>query len=428
MRFITTLFLFAALSSLNADQMIQWGEPNGDVSIVESTIKLERPFNTSYQANTQTAPTSGTSYYPNSQGRNTQFNVTSSAANANVIIANRSDGDAIAIGKNDYKGENMVVWENAPSGQLNTLSINIEASGSGFTSGSYRFILEDSAGKWAASEAYPITKTGVLTPNLNAKEMSWHAFTPMDSRSANIGNLTSINSDAIKSVGCYCSMDENDLDSYKGAQIRYFNASFKKKAETNVKMNRPTKMTTEGNGRIVADFSNDFNAQKIDQGWRYLWNPTGVEIGDHANYKPLEHPVGKARLVVDTEKLPGKDGPENATWLTIRKGIIAPGLSLKESTDELTHFAIVAYTIQEGEAGKVSIQNSIIKGRTDASRCEMRIYINDSLLGSDITGGAASKFDIELGQMDIGDTFYLALGGHEDKSVGTTVQFQLVSE
>ncbi|CAA6679654.1 MULTISPECIES: hypothetical protein [unclassified Lentimonas] len=192
-------------------------------------------------------------------------------------------------------------------------------------------------------------------------------------------------------------------------------------------------LTLAGNmdAKIIADFEADFSVTQLAPGWTYKWNPTGVKIGDHANYMDLvayDAPYeANCRYVVDLENQPSpKNTLPNAQWLKIAKGFITPGDPILKSTDGLDHYAIACYTIQEGEAGIGSIQNSKIARKFKDGSGKISIFINGNELGSDeAVGDEASTFNVPLGELKVGDTIYLAFGPSGNKASGAKIQFQI---
>ncbi|CAA6692383.1 MULTISPECIES: hypothetical protein [unclassified Lentimonas] len=435
MRLITALIpltLITVATSLQSQTELQWGKLGGDTEITQSIIKLERPFNTTFKAGTQTSPIQGNGYYPNADGYAPSFNLTASSPQANASIANKPDGDSITTGKNEPSYQSMVVWENAPEGRLENIAIDIKGSGSGFISGSYRLLIQQANNSWVASQPFEITKPASDASDRIVNNLKWYHFTPVTDKEATIGDPTPVNLDNIKSVGYYNRLQGNATKSYRGCEVSYFKATFAPMKQLQVKassLKSQEKKPADGKTRIIADFEEDFKIDNSQSGWTYQWNPTGVEIGQSDRYQDLKPESKKSwRLVVDPAKKPGaSSGPVNARWLMARKGQITSGDSSEVSTDGLTHFVIVSYTIQPGEAGIISIQDSQIYGKNENSSNALHIYVKDELLGTDVTTGKPSSFNINLGRMDEGDTFTLAVGGYNKKSGGVNIQFKLCS-
>jgi hypothetical protein len=184
---------------------------------------------------------------------------------------------------------------------------------------------------------------------------------------------------------------------------------------------------------VIADFSAEFPASPLGSaqpfggteapaaGWNYLWNPDGT-LGAAANYQPL------APNTVNT--FPSANGggifpmftrignlPFNHPdqWIfrygRIAKTSIHPGKFI----DGKDYRAIIAYTIQPGEAGKVRIANSsLAKYRADGNGVDFDVYVNDRLVSALSKDGfqslAASDFNGSLGTLSVGDTIYVTLG------------------
>lgn len=182
----------------------------------------------------------------------------------------------------------------------------------------------------------------------------------------------------------------------------------------------------------VADFLMDFTGPTPATGWSYSWNPTGYQIGDRAHYAGLTYgpafdwqnnPIGSSYTV--TGRWPAVASGDGqyigvAPGLSDTTAPVHPGLGSQQSSDGYDHAAIAAYTIQAGEAGSVSIVNSLIArpagayagGSTGSD--DLFVYVNDTLkksvLGVNTRDGVS--FDCSLGNLNAGDTVYVAVGPH----------------
>ncbi|MGJ8653481.1 MAG: hypothetical protein ACSHX8_09435 [Opitutaceae bacterium] len=179
--------------------------------------------------------------------------------------------------------------------------------------------------------------------------------------------------------------------------------------------------------RIVADFEQDFIVSTDKSGWRYFWNPEGVRLGDRGLYVELQALPSGGRYIVDVENRPSPSNTlPNAQWLRVSRGDIAPGDPRLKSTDDQDHYVILSYTIQEGEAGIGGIVGSRIERKQEAESGKLCIYVNDKLIGSDeVVGTAASRFNVPLGPLHVGDTIYVAFGPGGVRAVGAMIQFQI---
>jgi len=203
---------------------------------------------------------------------------------------------------------------------------------------------------------------------------------------------------------------------------------------------------------LIADFSADFpvsslgasqpygGAEAPAAGWKYMWNPAGT-VGSSAGYQSL---------VVNTiATFPGFGGTSpmftnvgDVAFNSTSQGVMRyarvsltsfhPGL-FSAGTD---YRSIIAYTIQAGEAGDVSIANSsfakLTTAGTGANGVDLDIYVNDTLMGSFSKNGfnslTSSNFDGSLGSLSVGDTIYITIGNNgNDVNDATVIDFQLVS-
>lgn len=215
---------------------------------------------------------------------------------------------------------------------------------------------------------------------------------------------------------------------------------------------------------IIADFSADFPAsslgsgqpfsgsEKLAEGWSFLWNPTG-DLGNAADYQPL--------LPNTVNTFPSADGggifpmftklgdvafnsnnQGNFQYGRIAKTSIHPGRYVAGKD----YRAIIAYTIQADEAGRIRITNSsLAKHRVDGfttNGVDLDIFVNDSRVDSLRKDGfeslTATNFDGSLGNLSEGDTVYITLGNNGDDGNGNhdiydafdacLIDFQLMRE
>lgn len=210
---------------------------------------------------------------------------------------------------------------------------------------------------------------------------------------------------------------------------------------------------------VIADFSEDFPTSLLGDGqpfsgseikgagWNYMWNPTGV-IGTASAYQalalntnatmpgalgggasPMFTNIGN---VAFSNTAAEPTGQGNFVFGRVSKTAFHPGKFVTD-TD---YRGIIAYTIQAGEAGTVSIANSTLaKYRTDGSGAngvDLDIYVNDTLIGALSKNGfqslTASDFNGSLGDLVVGDTVYITIGNNgNDVNDASIIDFQLVS-
>jgi hypothetical protein len=206
---------------------------------------------------------------------------------------------------------------------------------------------------------------------------------------------------------------------------------------------------------VIADFAAEFPTSTLGinqpffgtetpaAGWTYMWNPTGV-VGTASSYQAL------AANTINT--FPGAAGGGTTSALFTNIGNVAfnavgqgnyqfgrvastsfhPG-KFVTGTD---YRGIIAYTIQAGEEGTVSIANSslakYLTTGTGANGVDLDIYVNDTLIGALSKDGfqstTASNFDGSLGNLSVGDTVYVTIGNNgNDVNDASIINFQLVS-
>ncbi|MGJ8650293.1 MAG: hypothetical protein ACSHX4_08030 [Opitutaceae bacterium] len=183
--------------------------------------------------------------------------------------------------------------------------------------------------------------------------------------------------------------------------------------------------------KVIADYGADFNLKGPKLGWAYQWNPENVDILQQDKFKDLE--VVKNFYSVDADNPPSrkkiKDAPHpDGRWLTAKRNSISCGYGSVESQDKLNHFVILSYTVQPGEAGTGRIINSEILRNNETGSHEIRISVNDRVIGTDILKGMEKQaFNVELGKLEVGDTVYMALGPNGERSGTVNITYQIES-
>jgi len=184
---------------------------------------------------------------------------------------------------------------------------------------------------------------------------------------------------------------------------------------------------------IVASFQADYvagttagqtRAERSADGWNYMSN-TGGAIGTAANYTSL---VWNPNTDVITSgggyTLNSSSYPYNSNYVGILSGGTGhpgPG-TLNSGSEGISRYAIAAYTIQSGEAGTLTLNNGSIS--TTATYPEdLRIYVNNTLINSyTVSKSSTTNFSNALGNLNVGDTVYVAVGAGTDHIYG---KFQL---
>lgn len=200
---------------------------------------------------------------------------------------------------------------------------------------------------------------------------------------------------------------------------------------------------------IIADFTADFPASNLGDtqpfegtesptaGWNYMWNPDGV-VGFAANYQPLVPNTlttwpnfgGVSPMFTHL----GDVAFNSTDQGNFRFGRISltsiHGAGQVPGTGD--YRAIVAYTIQNGEEGHISITNSSYAKLVDAASngVDIDIYVNDTLRSAFSLDGfnslTATDFDGSLGNLTAGDTVYITVGDNNDPNNDSgVIDFQL---
>ena len=174
----------------------------------------------------------------------------------------------------------------------------------------------------------------------------------------------------------------------------------------------------------VANYRSDFNGTTAPSGWQYLWNApsqwTGTTtpagngttgtIGDPANYIALNPVSATWRPDLNTT---GTDGPPgNFLLLTSTGGHPGRGSSQAEGAvgNSLNRYAIAAFTVDT--PGFYMLHDSFIDP-VDAvgNGGDVIVHINDMpFLLQRFFDDQPINFDLTLGQLNIGDTIYVAVG------------------
>lgn len=245
--------LVAVSNSANAQVIAQWGELSGDpgspsdVNIVTATQNFLDPADyTTFVPSTMVNPVQGADYYPNNTGRTPLFNIAASedingrravfqpgnAANPDQIQAQVSGAST----SEQYSG--MIVFEDLLEGSsdpLLSLTQYRYRFGNNFVEGSSRFLFQDNAGEWFASEPSGSIPGGFAGYTIdNAPAADWFAFTPFGTGGNAAGEATiastastGIDFTNVQSVGVYFDItkDVSGGPSGIGFSLGYFQAA-----------------------------------------------------------------------------------------------------------------------------------------------------------------------------------------------------------
>lgn len=146
-------------------------------------------------------------------------------------------------------------------------------------------------------------------------------------------------------------------------------------------------LTVNMQAKVIADFVADYSPI-AKSGWSYQWNPTGVSLGKSAAYEDLFSAPDVYYYSVE----PKGDAPVdwNEEWIKLSTKSILPGRPAEKSTDQISHYVIIAYTVQQGKSGEARIVNSQIKRvlrGVERPPSPISIYVNERLIGSDAVKG-----------------------------------------
>jgi hypothetical protein len=104
-----------------------------------------------------------------------------------------------------------------------------------------------------------------------------------------------------------------------------------------------------------------------------------------------------------------------------------PGRGSSQAADGLEHYAIAAFTLPT--AGSYSLANAVLRSSDNSfDGIHVRVFVNDTDTGIDAHAGALSSanFDANLGNLNAGDTIYVAVGsGQTDFADSFRLEFQV---
>lgn len=164
-----------------------------------------------------------------------------------------------------------------------------------------------------------------------------------------------------------------------------------------------------GTPTAVADYRDDFNGGAPAAGWQYLWNNSGV-IGDPANYTPLL----STGTVYDNDGVPGVPGPDPGRFVNLTASGGHPGLGSTQAGstgNSIDRYAIAAVTVDA--TGLYGITDSFLDTLgPQGNGGTLFINVNDGapILMQTFGSGVNFDFDVLLGDLNAGDTIYLAVG------------------
>jgi hypothetical protein len=171
---------------------------------------------------------------------------------------------------------------------------------------------------------------------------------------------------------------------------------------------------------MVSNYLDDFQAGTPADGWNYAWNPTGT-LGNSAAFVDLKwsdedgvyNTTGDVTMAPTTYKKKKKyyttSHPDDYLHLQTTGGG-HPG--------QPGYMPIVGYTIQEEDGdgqyrlaeSMIAKLDSIVSSGEDG--LDVKVYVNNTLIGSSIAvsaNGSLANFDRYLGELNVGDTVWVAI-------------------
>lgn len=170
--------------------------------------------------------------------------------------------------------------------------------------------------------------------------------------------------------------------------------------------------------QVLTRFRRDALGPAAMTGWRCWWNPRGVDIATPTGFLPLSWDGGRMT--------PGSGEDPTAADLALGLAPASgrPGTGSRQATDGRDHYAIAAYTIPTGTAGRGWITDgSILRHGERPGSMDVRVAVGNALVHSAVVraSGRATAFTADLGQVTAGDTVYVAIGpdGDDDGDIFT---------
>lgn len=205
---------------------------------------------------------------------------------------------------------------------------------------------------------------------------------------------------------------------------------------------------------IIADFMGDFQSPTPSTGWAYMYNGSGSSIGNSSGYVTyVWNSTGDNNQYCSNAGWKQSDAstkPQPASWgyvqknrLSVCHGALEGSWGAGSESPLVDHYTILAYTVQSGEQGAISITDSTISVNPVSGQSGvdmgLRVYVNNTLISdmpkvvkyvTDASDNVASNtFNMTLGTLNVGDKVYVALGpdGNSYRDYTNTFQFKLTS-
>ena len=191
-------------------------------------------------------------------------------------------------------------------------------------------------------------------------------------------------------------------------------------------------------GRPIADYQSEFSTAGFPAGFQYLSNTAGP-LGNPANYTPLtltggQYTVPGTRLAIGQSTPDPVSYPPAPLFPALPLTFVRPGAGSLEDPAGIERAAIIAYTIQSddlaGAAGPVPVAitayDFAVSSLATPDGMSARVYRSNSAAPLlDFSDDTLSPFlpgfrfetsldpePIPLGNFNVGDTIYFALGAN----------------
>jgi len=176
---------------------------------------------------------------------------------------------------------------------------------------------------------------------------------------------------------------------------------------------------TKGNALVLTTFQDAMQPNTPASGWSYLWNNSGA-VGNPANYTALLPGNPTHYYTVNGNGPFPSSGPGG--YALFAKDPITniagghPGRGINDSqSGGIERYVIAAYTLST--SGTISIDEGLLTNvDTSTGGLDLGIYVNNNstpLFTTSTAGGLnsnASFSNINLGNLNVGDTIYVAIG------------------
>lgn len=166
-------------------------------------------------------------------------------------------------------------------------------------------------------------------------------------------------------------------------------------------------------GNLDLDYANAGSLGTLPENWSFYWNPTGVAIGDVANYELLTSSQNDWRNTTADASGTNADpaniaGVFDSSSASSYGGVtyINSGLSAASSSDGRDHYTILAYTVQAGDEGYITLNVDL----NSSTHSTFRLLVGSEqkdLRQYRISG--RKRPTLFAGYMNAGETVYLAV-------------------